>query len=494
MYLRHYFPLILFSILFLFFLSCKEDTVEPTFYGSIEGRVIDSETNQPITNAAITTSPPTSSIITDSNGEFIIENIPTGSYSITAKKHSYTSSTISISVKEGDVTEAVLILGKDVETQPSAPEQPLPENKAENQDISITLSWSSSNNSSSDSLKYDVYLYSSGSTLQERVAENLKDTIYVVENLKYNTTYFWQVAAKDTGSEGSYSSVWSFKTKPLPNYSYLFSSDIDGDYEIFLGNDDGTTIQLTDNASKEIWPQFISSTSSLVYVSDADLENHIYVKALDSNSPVKITRLPIASYNNVGIGFDVSPTENYIIYGNYDKLYRIEPDGQNLVQLAVAPQGLNFREVSYSEQEDKIVALLIGSTPYESFIYMMDADGSNMELLVNDVPGALGAPSFTVDGSSVIYTVDISGNETVDGRQLNSHIYRISLDTLSTKDLSFRKPDGTNDLFPRYSSNGSKIIFMNGSNSSKDTQIWIMDSSGENRTLLFEDGKFPYSK
>ncbi|MDZ7766014.1 MAG: hypothetical protein U5K00_16610 [Melioribacteraceae bacterium] len=238
----------------------------------------------------------------------------------------------------------------------------------------------------------------------------------------------------------------------------------------------------------------MNNSKSLVYISDRELESHIYVQQINADEAVKITTLPVASYNNVGIGYDVSPDEKYIIYGHYDKLYRVGTDGRGLTQLATASNGFHFREVSYSDQGDKIVALLVGAAPYTSEIHILNANGSNMELFMEDVPGSLGSPSFSMDGTRILFTRDLSGNEVSSGRQLNTHVQLVKLDKSDTIDVSSKKADGTNDLFPRFSPNGGKIIFMNGSNSSNATEIWTMDSNGENRTMIHPNGKYPYWK
>ena len=79
---------LLFSIA-VFSFSCREDTVEPEVFGSITGTVFDSETNEVIENVSITTNPATSAITTDNSGNFVINNVPIGNYSITAKKSGY---------------------------------------------------------------------------------------------------------------------------------------------------------------------------------------------------------------------------------------------------------------------------------------------------------------------------------------------------------------------------------------------------------------------
>jgi TolB protein len=129
----------------------------------------------------------------------------------------------------------------------------------------------------------------------------------------------------------------------------------------------------------------------------------------------------------------------------------------------------------------------------------MDSDGSNMTLLVSNSSGATGSPSFSIDGSKILYTHDISGYQGNDGRMLDSHIFEITMTTSSVVDLSIvnqsnqnNKQSGTNDLNPRYSPNGGYIIFENGSNVLNSTHdIWIMEAGGNNRTKIISNGIMP---
>ncbi len=115
-----------------------------------------------------------------------------------------------------------------------------------------------------------------------------------------------------------------------------------------------------------------------------------------------------------------------------------------------------------------------------------------MLLFFPDLPGSMEYPSFSVDGNSIMFTRDVSGFESQDGRQLNSHIFIISINGSDTTDVSINKPEGTNDLQPRFSPDGSQIIFTNSSNVlGSASDIWIMDVTGNNRTKLFDNAIMP---
>ncbi len=213
---------------------------------------------------------------------------------------------------------------------------------------------------------------------------------------------------------------------------------------------------------------------------------------LEGADITKITTLPIAGYHNYGVGFCWAENGSRIIYGYYDNLYSINSDRSGLTLVITAPVGRHFHTCDWTAVNNKIVVLTVGSISYESEIYLIDDDGSNMELLVDNLPGCMGSPSFSPSGTKVMFTQDSSGHEISDGRQLDSRVFVINIDGTNKTDLSLNKPNGTNDLYPRWSADGSYIVFCNTPNDGSATgDIWIMDSDGESRTKIADMGTMP---
>jgi hypothetical protein len=93
--------------------GCKESTLEPERFGSIEGRVLDFETGDPLAGASITTSPPSGAIVTRNDGTFRIEEVLVGNYTITGNKTGYDPNTVTIAVLADRITEATLFLSEE---------------------------------------------------------------------------------------------------------------------------------------------------------------------------------------------------------------------------------------------------------------------------------------------------------------------------------------------------------------------------------------------
>lgn len=79
--------------------------LRPTF-GTIRGTVKRLSDNSPIQGVNVFTDPATSSVLSDTAGNFVIENVSPGDYDLTASNMGLDDRTISITVKAGQITRA----------------------------------------------------------------------------------------------------------------------------------------------------------------------------------------------------------------------------------------------------------------------------------------------------------------------------------------------------------------------------------------------------
>lgn len=99
-----------FFIILLLLSFCTEEPFEPEITGTISGKVLDEETNNPIENATIQTEPATDIILTDTNGIYEISDIDTGRYSVIAEKSHYNSKIHKILVEENQTSQVKFLL------------------------------------------------------------------------------------------------------------------------------------------------------------------------------------------------------------------------------------------------------------------------------------------------------------------------------------------------------------------------------------------------
>lgn len=497
-------PLFLQSLAFLCLLFCIscEDTIDPVFEGAVSGTVVN-RSGEPLVNVSITTEPATEAILTDSSGNFTINRVPQGEYTITARKEEYKTETLRVRVRSNETSRADFIMGTGSGSGGSAaPHNPNPSDTSDEQGTDITLAWSAP--SDDEELLYDVILYDAEG-LGQTVATGISDTSITVEQLAYNTTYFWQVNSYISPDNQQKGPVWSFKTIELPQNLIFFSRNVNGNFNIYSQrlNDESEPLPIIREGGHEMYPMLSPNRSRLAYSSNQDGEWHIYRADNQGNNRQRVTSLPIAGYHNNGRGFAWSPDGGRFLYSHYDRLYKIDENGSNLELVATAPEGRHWREVDWTAQNGgKIVALAIGTNVFDSEIYIMDADGSNMTLLVENEPGQLGSPKFSVDGRRIVFTKDVSGfeSELGENRQLDSRIFLMELATGTISDLSgsrsgnndYQKPNGSNDLMPSFSPNGAVVVFVNVSNDGlTPPDIYTFNIDGTGRQLVVENGTTP---
>jgi len=471
--------------------SCKKPMMQPESNGQIQGVVLDYSSEKPLEGVQVTTNPPSSSITTGKEGKFSLNNMDVGNYAISIYKNGYQSNSVSVSVKSDKITQATVYLKKQTSKTVllKAPTNPIPNSNANSQSTHLTLAWQDQSDSTAG-ISYDIYLYESNSPVQRRLASDVTDTQYTVSKLIYNTNYNWEIVSH-RGDLTASSDLWSFKTRRIPDFPFVYASRIDGDYEIYLSDGtDSTKVQLTHNSYRDWWPRFSPDRKKIAFTSDENVEPQIYTMNVDGSEKTQVTTIGVTGYNNYGIGFCWSPDSKRFYYAHNDKLYRIDANGTDLKLIATAPSGRNFKDIDVASTGDKIVALTVGQSSYDAEIYIMNIDGSNMKMLVGNEPGKLDSPSFSVDGKRVMYTYDVSEYHNAEGRQLSASIFMINADSTGMVNISQNKEKGTNDLYPRYSPDGSMIIFTNQRNDGLvSPDIYEMSLDGKDRKKIIINGQ-----
>lgn len=486
---------VLIFIMVLGFLACQEETIHPDVFGSLYGEVLTESENLAIEGATISTNPPTSIVVSDSLGRFALENIKTGTYSIRAEKDDFAPQIASISIFEDQTSTIEIKMSPDTETNlpPNSPILISPEESSINQSVNVTLSWEASDPDESDELRFEVLLFNPTLGFNTTVAKDLLETELELTDLNYGTTYFWQVIVSDGTANPVNGEVWSFSTEPFPDHRFLFVKEQNGKYDIFSAQVAFDEFQLTSNAGSNWRPIMSPDRNKIAYISNIGIEAQLFVMNRDGSNVQQVTNsIPISGFNPFELDFCWSPNSEQLLYMSLNKLYRINIDGSGLSLIAEAPLNETFTECDWTQVGNKIIARTTGLNPYNSKIYLYQANGEFIEEVMTDLPGSFGGGNFSIDGQYMLFTHDVSEFESPDGRQLDSRIFLMKLADHTVKDLSEYKPAGTNDLDPRFSPDGSKVIFTNTNNdgiSPKD--VWAMNLGGEGRTLFFEDAEMP---
>jgi len=469
------------------FLGCSEEEVADITYGDITGKVVSRGDNTPIENAKISTNPTTSTVFTNANGEFVLETLVAGDYSVEASKDELLTNFQGVTVISGTSVNVVFEMADDDSnnTEPSSPMLISPSDFSNNNEINLTFEWSAID-ADEDPLIYSLEIRD-GDTSEIVTYVDISETSYVVNGLKYNTNYFWQITVNDGFNSDVLSEVRSFTTKGVPAGLVLFVRNENGNDVIYsaenLTEDDVIEYKLTSESMNSWRPRKTTVNSLVAFLRSVGGETHIFSMNADGSNINQITStVPVAGFNHKWVDFSWSSDGNKILYTNFDKLYQINKDGTGLSLVYQTVSGQLITECAWNFDGTKIALKTNNTDGYGVSIYTINMSGVIIDTVLSGVNGAAGGLEFSVDSSRLLYTYDVSGFESITYRQLNTHIFIYDFVSAISTDMSSSKPSGYLDLDPRFSPNESEIIFTFTSNDGvSEKQLYKVSSSN---TLL----------
>lgn len=491
----------------LFLGSCREDTISIDSYGRLIGEVLDSETLAPIPGANITTNPETNLEVTDEFGEFVIDSLLEGSYSIRGRVSGYEDGIISVQVQGDRITSVKLLLSKslDLNSPPSVPTVVQPANGERGLDPGVTLAWAGTD-PDGDSLTYDVYLFTSDTSTAIPLALETTDTFLQIHNMDFGRLYYWQVVADDGVNPPVFGEVWSFSVREYPKdeFRYVFVRPVDGNFALFGGKapldpmDEELAFQLT-GGNRPFWrprlrPILRDEMAALHLVGT---EIHIYTMNRDGSEPMQVTNnVPLRSKDENLASYCWSPTGDQLLYMNFGRLYKINKDGSGLTLIAEADDGFLFTGVDWTSlNNNTIVATAERPDSYRSKLYLFQMDSVPATRLETVLDGQIRSPVFAPSGKLIAFSFNSANDFAADGRPLNSQILVYNTDTGSLINLSFAKTPGTIDVQPRFTNGGAKVLFVNKASDnigpSRVLQMDVLTTQNQTRTLLFNNADMP---
>ena len=486
----------LFSICLI---ACKEEMVDQIQTASIKGKVVKRGTNSPLANVKITTSPSTNTVFSGTDGSFEILDIPTGDYSVKAEVSGYLSNFQAANLKNPSQVVSIVFEMDDDEslnTAPSIPELITPIDNAENQPLTVQLSWKATDPDSLDVLKYKLIVKNNLNTNVLEV-NDLETTTYTLENLNYGVSYFWQVSVNDDIHDEVFSPVFKFTTNAVPQNRYHYVRKQSGNFFIISSNEAGVSFNLT-NTSYNSWrPRKNNNSGLIAFLRTEGGNSHIFTTNPDGSNVFKVTGIPVAGFNNLELDYSWSTNGAKFIYPNFNKLYKVNKDGSGQELLYTTTDGSLISECDWSYDESMIAIKTNDHDGYNSKIIIIDLLGNTVKTILTGVTGGSGGINFSVDNKFLVYSHDVSEYQDPNYRQLNSQIFVYNLldDTVRNISVESEKPNGTNDLDPRFSPNNAQVIFTNTSNdgiSERTVMVINMTSDTESeRASLFVNGEMP---
>ena len=482
--------------------GCREEPIAIEQYGSVSGQVLDSNTLLPVAGASVSTNPTHSSTNTDSLGSFKFEGLPVGNFSLKTEKAGYVTEFEAITILEDQEINVKINLSEEiVENQaPGSPSLLSPLDNSTDVLTDVQLSWNRGDNYLEDDLTFDVFLINEHDEEIE-LAKDYQDTSFLLENLNYNTTYFWYVIAKDGVHADAPSKVSTFKTIDISNNLFLFTRQVNGFYAVMSGDFDSLNVaNLTNNNTNNWNPQYSPDGSLIAYISVVDNANHIFVMEPNGNNSRKITSIvPINYYDPLDMNYCWSPDGSKILYMNFDKLYLqdINTTGGPANAVLNSPDGNAFASCDW--RGNSILARTTNSEGFESTFYLFNAQTFQLvDTIAYFERGRTGGPRFSEGGDKIVFTHDVhfSPSTLQQGLQRDSEIFLIDkvvppYNAVSLSD--FYKPVGTNDISARFSPSGAFIIYTNQNIDGLETPaIYRLDITDLNdRIKIFQNAMMP---
>ena len=270
-----------------------------------------------------------------------------------------------------------------------------------------------------------------------------------------------------------------------------FVSDREGNAEIYVMDaDGGNPRNLTNHPDVDFHPSWSPDGKRIAFVSDRDghvnIRNspnyEIYVMDADGDNQLNLTndanddRSPSWSPDGKRIVFSSNRDMDRGLAAHNIEIYVMDADGGNLQRLtnnltedqypSWSPDG---KRIAFSARRDGHFENEFGIT-YE--IYVMDADGGNEQRLTQNRKNDWHS-SWSPDGKRIAFMADRKGDV------VNWDIYAIDADGGNEQNLTANR---VYDSSPSWSPDSKRIAFF--SLRDGNTEIYVMDANGENQQNL----------
>lgn len=485
--------------------SCSEDTITALGEGFITGTVVDKVSGDPLVGVKISTNPSSTTVFTDDEGAFSIENITVDDYSVQAEFTEYITGFESATVTADNVSIVAFELRKSNSNNqsPSIPELIFPEPNATDVPLEVAFIWDSSD-SEDDELTYTLDLRN-GATDEMEIFEAIQDTTFTVSNLRLATNYFWQVTVMDEFNEPVNSAIGEFTTIGAPDNPFLFVKKVEGNSVIFSGDDDEdgnqgsidfNIFQLTDENTNSFRPRRNNIVNKVAFLRTVGGDAHIFSMNLDGTDVQQVTSLiPIAGFRIDELSFTWSSNGDRIYYPYFDKVYAVAPDGSGSTAIYSTPDGSFISEVAVPDFDDDLLLLKTNNASgYNARIYTASiATGLEGVVIHEGEMGAVGSINFSASANEVLYTKDMSGEQNSSYRRFENRIFRYDFVTMESTQVVTNVILGENDLQVRYSPTEGGVVFTRRGNNlnSVPTVFSVVFGAIDEDNELFSEAIMP---
>ena len=268
--------------------------------------------------------------------------------------------------------------------------------------------------------------------------------------------------------------------------SLVFASDRDGDWDIYRRTLSGRLMQLTDSDGYDSGPVWSPNGRQIAFVSDRDGSFELFVMNAYGGGVRQLTdnddRTGEAPISDSAPAW--SPDGRQIAFastrdGGEAKLYVVEVGSRTVRQLTDGEDFVMDHTPSWSP-DGRRIAFSSNRVDYENVeIFSVRADGTDLRRLTStDLGVDDNAPEYSPDGARILFSSNRAGQH---------DLYTMDADGGDEQRLT--GSDELDDVFPRWTSNGQKIVYTTfaGPEDSPREDVWIVDADGTDRRQLTHD-------
>jgi hypothetical protein len=480
-------------LLFVFTISCSEDTIQDELTGGLTGTVLSSEDNEPLSNVKITTNPSSSTTFTDDNGFFSLLNITVDDYSVMAELEGFDTSFEGAAVIPDEIATVAFELDVSSTTNdpPTAPSLLLPLDGADDLESEVMFVWSASE-SNAESLSYDLELRNAFTNEIENYTIE-QDTTFTVNDLDLGATYFWQVTVSDDDNPPVSSTISEFSTLAFPSNAFLFVKKEGDNSVIYSGageEDSGNTqvdenlFQLTDDATNSFRPRKNNLAQRIAFLRTVGGNTHIFTMDLTGENVQQVTSsIPVSGFRQDELDFTWSPNGDRLIFPSFNTLYSINADGSGLNAIYQTTDDSFISEVDIQEFDDDLLLLKTNNiNGYNVRIFTARiSTGLEETVILEGLQGAAGGVQISANGDRILYSRDTSNSENNQYRIFASRLFIYETASAMSVILTTDVITGENDLDPRFSPSEGDIIFTRvDNNTGAIPAIFLFELGGNN--------------
>lgn len=275
---------------------------------------------------------------------------------------------------------------------------------------------------------------------------------------------------------------------PLPPFA--FTSDRDGDPEIYVRTAGGTVKQLTDNEVSDYGAVWSPDGTKLAFVRGTTEGggDGIWVMDADGGNPRRLTE-PAVTPEGVPV-LDMAPAwspdgARLAFASTRDgaemEIYVMDADGSDPVRLTHTEPFVVDHTPAWSP-DGRYLAFTsnrVGAANNE--IYRMRADGTGVRRLTTTADAVEdSAPAYSPDGSRILFSSTRGGAA--------QDLYTMDPDGSDVRPLG-GEPGPVDDVFGRWTPDGDRVLYQTFAvgESLKDA-VWIVDADGSDRRRISDDG------